>query len=501
MGREAVRFLDLIITEQCNSRCKICSIWREGKKSRNELSLEDVRKVLDSRCLEDVGCIDISGGEPFLRQDLTEIVKLINSKLPKARLSISTNALEPETILKSVAQINNICDIDLRISLDGLEKTHNFQRGVKDAFQRVIRTVELISKKFPQQGITFIYVISPWNYEDILGAYELIKSLNPKYNFLVTYAHDVANYKTYLADKSEVDYKGMFKFSKEQIQTIKEQLENLFDEYMKERDFANALFVNQIPLYLEKETHPTFFCNVPFKMALILPSKLVYDCVIMDSIGNLAEDNLDKIIDSGIAKKNKETCKNGNCNGCMLFIGNHIAYPSIAELLRHFLDNHVLLEKKDIIELETKGDLEKNLRRILSTPQKTVYCSINTDEIKENKEKLKEFVKRAKKEGREIIITKPIPRCVTGMDANFMKKYASMPLSCEDCHQLFTKNEGIIKICPYLKDSNILYSLDQGIDSFFSKINSFGRDKGICRNCSAFTKSRCKKVPCHKINS
>ena len=80
MGREAVRFLDLIITEQCNSRCKICSIWREGVNSRSELSLEDIKKLLDSKCLGDIGCIDISGGEPFLRQDLVEIVKLVSSK-------------------------------------------------------------------------------------------------------------------------------------------------------------------------------------------------------------------------------------------------------------------------------------------------------------------------------------------------------------------------------------------------------------------------------------
>ncbi len=497
MGREAVRFLDLIITEQCNSRCKICSIWREGAKSRNELSLEDIKKLLDSKCLRDIGCIDISGGEPFLRQDLAEIVKLIHSKFPKARLSISTNALEPENILESLTEINDICNIDLRISLDGLEKTHNFQRGVKDAFQRVMKTVKLISGKFPKQSITFIYVISPWNCEDILKTYKLAKSLNPKYGFLVTYAHDVSNYKTYLEDKEESNYKGMFKFSKEQISAIKEQLEKLFDEYMKEKDFANALFVNQIPLYLEKDMHPTFFCNVPSKMALILPSKLVYNCVMMDSIGNLSEKNLDEIIGSSIARKNKDTCKNGKCSGCMLFIGNHISYPIIAELFRHFLDNHILVEEKEILKLELAEDLEKNLRRILSTPHKTVYCSVNVNEVKENREKLKEIIKNAKRGGKEVIMTKPLPRCIIGMDANFMRKYASMPLSCADCHQLFTKEEGIIKICPILKDKDILCLIDNGIESFFEKTDSFEKDKGVCSNCSLFNKARCKKVPCY----
>ncbi len=497
MGREAVRFLDLIITEQCNSRCKICGIWREGAKSRNELSLEDIRGVLDSKCLKNIGCIDISGGEPFLRQDLAEIVKLIHSKFPKVRLSISTNALEPENILESLTEINDICNIDLRISLDGLEKTHNFQRGVKDAFQRVMRSARLISEKFPSQSITFIYVISPWNHEDILGTYKLVKSLNKEYRFLVTYAHDVANYKNFLTDKREADYKGMFKFSEEQISAIRRQLENLFDEYMKEKDFANALFVNQIPLYLEKDRHPTFFCNVPFKMALILPSKLVYNCVMMESIGNLSEKNLDEIIDSNIARKNKGICQNGKCSGCMLFIGNHISYPSIAELFRYFIDNHILVEENEILKLEPSEDLEKNLRRILSLPAKKVYCSVNVNEVKGNREKLKEIIKNAKRKGKEVVITKPLPRCIIGMDANFMRKYASMPLSCEDCHQLFTKDEGIIKICPHLKDSNILYLLDKGIESFFGRTNSIEKGKGICSNCSAFSKARCQKVPCY----
>lgn len=497
MGREAVRFLDLIITEQCNSRCKICSIWREGAKSRNELSFEDVKKVLDSKCLKDIGCVDISGGEPFLRQDLAEIVKLVHSKLPRARLSISTNALEPENILESLAKINEVCNIDLRISLDGLEKTHNFQRGIKDAFQRVMKTIELISKKFPKQAITFIYTISPWNYEDILKTYKLVKSLNQKYNFLVTYAHNVANYKNFLTDKREADYKGMFKFSEEQISAIKGQLERLFGEYIKEKDFANALFVNQIPLYLEKDRHPTFFCNVPFKMALILPSKLVYNCVMMDSIGDLSGDNMDAVLNSDTAKKNKETCSNGKCNGCMLFIGNHISYPSIAELFGHFLDNNILLEKKEILELSLSEDSAKNLSRILSAPKKRVYCSFNFDGPKESREKLKELIKNAKRKGKEVVITKPLPRCITGMDANFMRKYASMPSSCRDCHGLFAMEEGTIAICPYIRDKNLLNYLDNGADSFFDKTTSQEKDKGICADCSAFNRIRCHKNPCY----
>src|SRR3954463_8925019 len=63
------------VTNRCNMQCSFCDFWPNAAPKREELTLADFQRIADE--LRELGCflVSIEGGEPFIRQDLTEIVR------------------------------------------------------------------------------------------------------------------------------------------------------------------------------------------------------------------------------------------------------------------------------------------------------------------------------------------------------------------------------------------------------------------------------------------
>ena len=59
----------VIVTYRCNARCNMCSRYKEPSRPEEEISVETIRK------LPPMYFTNITGGEPFLREDLKEIVR------------------------------------------------------------------------------------------------------------------------------------------------------------------------------------------------------------------------------------------------------------------------------------------------------------------------------------------------------------------------------------------------------------------------------------------
>lgn len=484
-----IGFLDLIITEKCDSRCRICSIWREGKKTGHELSKEDINHILDSEAAKSVSCIDISGGEPFLRDDLVEITNLIKKRLPEVKLSISTNGINTHKILGDMEKIRAICDIDLRISLDGLKETHNIQRGLDDAFDRTMNTVKEIKRKYPDQHITFIFVATPWNYKDLVNVYKLVKSINPNYTLLATVAQDVSNYKTYLKNKSDMDYREKFTFSDKEKVAMKEQFEMLCKEYLKEKDFVNAFFVSQIPSYIDN--NKVLFCDVPENTMVVLPSGLVYNCIMMDSIGKLNKAGLDSILNSKEAEDARLACRDRQCPGCMLFMGSHITYNKIYKLFEFFYNKREIIDKNIIVRLDLDEPVDTLVSKV-NGDKAFISFVIKSPNLMQG-EKIKKIVAELKKKVKGVVITRPIPRCVMGMEDTSLRKELGIPRSCADCYELFVNGKGI-ELCKFLEE-RVPLSLMEEPDLFFRKANSISSKNSKCVSCNPLQKIKCKS-PC-----
>ena len=137
--------LTFSVTNVCQSRCKTCSIWelyRDRPELReNELTLDEIEKIF--RSMGHIYVFNISGGEPFLRSDITGIIKAACNHLSPGVVHIPTNAIARNRIERKTEEIleilkSNCAETQLTIkpSLDHIESKHDEIRGVPGNFEK-----------------------------------------------------------------------------------------------------------------------------------------------------------------------------------------------------------------------------------------------------------------------------------------------------------------------------------------------------------------------------
>lgn len=172
----------IAVTHRCNARCQMCNVWR--RQTPDRLAPEHMRRL--PRTLRTV---NLSGGEPFLREDLPEFVREIRLRCPRATITISTNAFLPERIQAAMEEILRIDPkVRLAVSLDGLGEMHDEMRGLPGAFEKAKRLIEsLCAKGFA--GLRISMTLTRKNLEHLIGVAELADRLGVEMGVLA--AHGV----------------------------------------------------------------------------------------------------------------------------------------------------------------------------------------------------------------------------------------------------------------------------------------------------------------------
>jgi radical SAM protein with 4Fe4S-binding SPASM domain len=140
--------VDLFITNRCNLNCVHCFSSRENQALR-ELSIEEVRSVLDQ--LEKLGVLElrISGGEPLLHPQIDEILMTLKDR--RLRRVILTNGIlldEEKARLLKESGVTPTLSVD-----DSDAEGHDLFRGVKGSFQRTTEALRLLQENAVEYGI------------------------------------------------------------------------------------------------------------------------------------------------------------------------------------------------------------------------------------------------------------------------------------------------------------------------------------------------------------
>ena len=133
----------LAVNHRCNTFCVMCDIW--SRSDRHELPPEWYRRL--PRTLKN---INISGGEPFMRDDLPEILTVLRDHLDSPRFVFSTNGVLTEKIVRQAKEMAKGGPIAIRVSTDGVGELHDRIRNHKGCFEKIMRTV----KELQAAGIT-----------------------------------------------------------------------------------------------------------------------------------------------------------------------------------------------------------------------------------------------------------------------------------------------------------------------------------------------------------
>ena len=140
--------LIVFVTDRCNARCSHCFNWRALNQG-DELTLEAMQRI--SGEVGELLTLGISGGEPFLRQDLATVYGLFSSSNNLREIDIPTNGLLPERVRSQVKEMlvqDSSALIAVTLSLDGLPELHDRIRGVPGSFAQIQESYhELVTLK------------------------------------------------------------------------------------------------------------------------------------------------------------------------------------------------------------------------------------------------------------------------------------------------------------------------------------------------------------------
>jgi MoaA/NifB/PqqE/SkfB family radical SAM enzyme len=168
--------LTFSVTGMCQSECKTCHIGREFRNNPRKIKELDLKLDEIGMFFKSLGCIiflNLSGGEPYLRDDLPEIIELGMKYLQPKIVHIPTNAFLPEKIEKVTRDILSVMykynsDIVLTVkpSVDGIGEKHDEIRGLKGNFARLEETIErlkTIENDHPNFHLELGTVVSNFN--------------------------------------------------------------------------------------------------------------------------------------------------------------------------------------------------------------------------------------------------------------------------------------------------------------------------------------------------
>jgi MoaA/NifB/PqqE/SkfB family radical SAM enzyme len=159
----------IIITYRCNARCNMCDCFKDPTKPNEEIKLEDIKK------LPKMAFTNITGGEPFIRTDIAELVEELYKK--SDRIVISTNGYFTDRIITLCKKFPRV---GIRISIEGLQETNDAIRGIPDGFNRGYITLKtLIEMGHPDVG--FGMTVQDMNCEDLVPLYKLSDELNMEF--------------------------------------------------------------------------------------------------------------------------------------------------------------------------------------------------------------------------------------------------------------------------------------------------------------------------------
>jgi Fe-coproporphyrin III synthase len=166
----------IVVTYRCNAKCYMCNTWQYPTDPAQEITPADVERIPDG-----LKFCNITGGEPFLREDLEEIVAIATRKAE--RVVISTNGYFTDRV---IALAKKHPQIGVRVSLEGLPAANDELRGLPDGFDHGLRTI-LNLKHMGLKDIGFGITVSDRNAKDMLELYMLACSMDLEFATAVTH--------------------------------------------------------------------------------------------------------------------------------------------------------------------------------------------------------------------------------------------------------------------------------------------------------------------------
>jgi radical SAM protein with 4Fe4S-binding SPASM domain len=138
------------VTHRCNLNCRHCYVDANAKNTV-EPSTEEAKAIIDQLRKAKVFRLSFSGGEPLLREDVYELAEYGSQFFP---IEIATNGL---LLTGEAAQKLKDAGVSIiQMSMDGLEDAHDYLRGRKGAFKKMVEATRILKEVGIPFGLTTV---------------------------------------------------------------------------------------------------------------------------------------------------------------------------------------------------------------------------------------------------------------------------------------------------------------------------------------------------------
>ncbi|MCI6738110.1 MAG: radical SAM protein [Intestinibacter sp.] len=288
----------VIVTYRCNAHCNMCDCYKDPTKPSEEITLDTIKK------LPEMEFTNITGGEPFIRKDLPDIVRELYKKTN--RIVISTNGYFKDRIIELCKEFPQV---GIRISIEGLQETNDKIRGIPDGFNRGYGALKTLVE-MGHKDVGFGMTVQDMNCEDLVPLYDISNELGME--FATATLHN-----SFYFRKTDNKIDDKLK--------VAQNFEKLINELLKSsspkkwfRAYFNHGLINYI--YGQDRLLP---CDMSKNAFFIDPFGDVIPCNGMAKkavMGNLVEQTWDELRNSEQADKVR--CQTKNCDRQCWMIGS-----------------------------------------------------------------------------------------------------------------------------------------------------------------------------------
>jgi MoaA/NifB/PqqE/SkfB family radical SAM enzyme len=289
--------------------------------SEEELTYKDIDFFLQDKFLKQLKIVALSGGEPFLKDDLIQIIEEFQRIVRPSTFHITTNGYLSEKIVDSVRFLKKRgFNLEIKVSIDDIADKHDLLRSKEGSFKRAIATLDGLRSIFSKKEL--LIGVNQTIFEDNCRSIRQVKKIADDFDACYVGFVGLEERPLYSAEaKSSYD---LVKFSNENRNYLIKELKKMYSwkSYFTtglkiyEEAILKHYIKGQIRL-LEGRSLAPFKCMSLFTYFRLNPNGDIVTCSYdLESLGNIKKESYSEILAKKQARDKLAKVK--NCGKCWL---------------------------------------------------------------------------------------------------------------------------------------------------------------------------------------
>jgi MoaA/NifB/PqqE/SkfB family radical SAM enzyme len=304
--------LSWAVTYRCNLKCKMCNIWNK-EHVQDELNADDIGRLFSRP--HQVYWLGITGGEPFLRNDLSDLVHAALKPSPSlTALHFATNGTltsRIEELVHTTQKKHKKLKMVFTLSVDGPPELHNRIRGAEDVWAKMFKTFSLL-KKIDGVKPQFGFTLSHENMDKFEETFLAMRAAYPKLRF------DDVTVNIFQRSSFYYENHGMPSLDKEQVIRQIKKILAMDKDRLSLNNFLRRRYLQLYLKYLKTRKSPVK-CQSLASTCFLDPYGNLFPCAVYDrKVLNIKDTplSLKEIWQLKDAKKIHKECAANKCPSC-----------------------------------------------------------------------------------------------------------------------------------------------------------------------------------------